>query len=40
MPRRTCRARAAVRSGRGATIAQVTLLTAGIVAVLLQLLLA
>ena len=40
MSRRPCRAKAAVRDGRGAVIAQVTLITAGIAAVLLQLLLA
>ncbi len=39
MSRRPCRAKAAVRDGRGAIIAQVTLVTAGVVAVLLQLLL-
>ena len=40
MARHPCRAKAAVRDGRGATIAQVAILTAGIVAVVVQLLLA
>ena len=40
MPRRPRRVKAAIRDGRGAIVAQVALVTAGIVAVLLKLLLA
>lgn len=40
MPRRPCRIQAIARDNRAATIAQVSLVTAGILAVLLQLLLA